>query len=441
MTRRACYTMKALCPYCKQLITVITGNVFRAHSPGGLHCSGSGQAVRTLTVPYSDANTKSDKERAGGSDVKDSCTDESKPKVDEDLLVNCNQEEKPADSDKTSRKEKATINTQDEARDKKCNTNWYPSSGQTVPPPTDSAFDVITKSDEDEEPAGGSDVEGSCTDFDEQLDTADDSDSTIREEAAIVNETPKKTPEEAKAKKCSANSACSTKRCPCKASTPTQLCSANCTCACSESMCENRATARYKIRGNVSKEITKTLKSSDLKDAYTGRSMNDPQDMQMDHILEIQVFNAVLNTMKSTCSFTSREGNDVIKKLQEIANGVYNLNMTTQSINQVKKGPFTRFLNRLYGSDRAITLDQAIQESINDAAKKKKKGKPTCEQMRDDGTWGRIKTEVVKAYNDIDHQLEQLLDSDQTTSSRTNEIVTLFREELKKCVRAMGIMQ
>eukprot|EP00731_Ephydatia_muelleri_P007595 Em0003g1843a len=147
--------MKAQCPVCKQRITVTTRNVFRAHPPGRNHCPGSGQAVRTLTVPYSDANTKSDEERAGGSEVKDSFTDESKPKVDEDLLVNCNQEEKPADSDKTSRKD------MEEARDKKCSTNW---SGQPVPPPTDSAFDVITKSDEDKvERAGCSDVEGSDT--------------------------------------------------------------------------------------------------------------------------------------------------------------------------------------------------------------------------------------------------------------------------------------
>ena len=60
------------------------------------------------------------------------------------------------------------------------------------------------------------------------------------------------------------------------------------------------------------------------------------------------------------------------------------LTVTSDSINQVKKGPFTKFLNHLYGSDGAITLDQAIQESINDAMKQK--GNPTCNENCE-GCW------------------------------------------------------
>ena len=60
----------------------------------------------------------------------------------------------------------------------------------------------------------------------------------------------------------------------------------------------------------------------------------------------------------------------------------------------------------------------------------------TCREMKDAGHWVRIKTEVVKACNEIDRQLD--LESDQATSHQTKELYTLVNLVGKSTI-SMGI--
>lgn len=60
----------------------------------------------------------------------------------------------------------------------------------------------------------------------------------------------------------------------------------------------------------------------------------------------------------------------------------------------------------------------------------------TCREMKDAGHWSRIKTEVVKACNEIDRHME--LESDQATSHQTKESNTLVNS-VGKSTTSMGI--
>ena len=149
------------------------------------------------------------------------------------------------------------------------------------------------------------------------------------------------------------------------------------------------------------------------------------------------MFGAVLECVLAKCTLTGSELYYVIDTLKLIVNGIQNLNVTTCLINQVKKGPFKRFVSRYNTTLQPITLDQAIKITIEATC-----SNLTCRKMRDAGHWGRIKTEVVNAYNEIDRQLHELLEqveNERTVSDNVRTVLKLFSGELEDCVNAMDI--
>jgi sarcosine oxidase delta subunit len=80
-------------------------------------------------------------------------------------------------------------------------------------------------------------------------------------------------------------------------------------------------------------------------DAYSGvkRTLVDRKVPNVDHIAEVQILNVAWCSAlhAAPVGMRTRASKD---RLQQIVNGVENLNVTTFAINQAKKGPFSRLV-------------------------------------------------------------------------------------------------
>ena len=117
------------------------------------------------------------------------------------------------------------------------------------------------------------------------------------------------------------------------------------------------------------------------KDLYT-LSSRRPHDSNVDHILEVQI-------VKKAFEGTPPAG--ATRSVKAAVNDVINLNVTTDAINQAKKGPFTSFLHRLDTSARSLSVSQYARTS--------------CPVLVDRGVWARIEKSVVEAHDRITAQL------------------------------------
>lgn len=125
-------------------------------------------------------------------------------------------------------------------------------------------------------------------------------------------------------------------------------------------------------------------------DAYTGLVRKNTATENVDHVLEVQlVEHVVLGTLSSSKELTER--------MREVVNSTKNLNVTSQKINQSKKGPFTAAINRLNKRDgtlREISVEQLARSG-------------RAKWLVDDGSWARIETEVVRCYESMQIEMQQ----------------------------------
>ena len=118
------------------------------------------------------------------------------------------------------------------------------------------------------------------------------------------------------------------------------------------------------------------------KDLYT-LSSRRPQASNVDHILEVQIVKR---------AFEGAPPAGATRSIKAAVNDVINLNVTTDAINQAKKGPFTSFLHRLDTSARTVSISQYARTS--------------CPDLVDRGVWARIEKSVVDAHDRIVTRLE-----------------------------------
>ena len=192
---------------------------------------------------------------------------------------------------------------------------------------------------------------------------------------------------------------------------------------------DQKCKQRYSLRESVSGLTDRIWRYRGDVDAYTKRSKADSEGdrMENDHVWEIQILEAVQGSLPPACNTRA-----VTDNLKVIANHVSNLNVTTQKINQAKKGPFTIWRNH-YSVGRPIPLDEAIGLTSS------RYGKTT---MKDEGYWDNIKEEVVKTYDKVIghlHDPAQVIGDGYKPSANMSKVVTTYEDELHSRLTAMDI--
>ena len=165
-----------------------------------------------------------------------------------------------------------------------------------------------------------------------------------------------------------------------------------------------RSMAQRTLRKTVSTKSEEVWRHRGEMDIYTRQtrasvSNNHPE---VDHVLEVAFLQdaqeqaCVLEGARVWDGFAAMHMGEL---LQDVANGVRNLNVTTRMVNQKKKGPFASVRNRMRKSDgrelRSITLEQFARTGA---------AKP----LVDDGTWARIETSIVQTWDALKPQLEDV---------------------------------
>ncbi len=136
------------------------------------------------------------------------------------------------------------------------------------------------------------------------------------------------------------------------------------------------------------------------KDLYT-LSSRRPQASNVDHILEVQIVKR---------AFEGAPPAGATRSIKAAVNDIINLNVTTDAINQAKKGPFTSFLHRLDTPARSVSISQYARTS--------------CPDLVDRGVWARIEKSVVEAHDRIATRLE----SQPALSGFVDELSTIIEK-------------
>jgi len=145
------------------------------------------------------------------------------------------------------------------------------------------------------------------------------------------------------------------------------------------------------LRLNVSSMATQTWRYRDDRDLYTNLRKKEVVKCypEVDHVWEIQL----LNEAHREASEGQRITRGITTSLKNMVNGTTNLNITTRNVNQKKKGPFTTWLK-----DQSTELDDIVRSS--DAGK----------YLVDEGHWSRITNSIVKTYNDMVKETNNIRD-------------------------------
>ncbi len=190
---------------------------------------------------------------------------------------------------------------------------------------------------------------------------------------------------------------------------------------------EEDTEAKINLRRNVSEKSDSTWKHRKNEDVYTHatRSTYESQKKvtEVDHVIEIQILNSTLSRLP-----VSHRTRLVTDHLKNAANGLTNLNVTTHDINQTKRGPFTAWKNRYYGTTTRDLRTRPLQEFIristgasNDSMKKNKQ-------------WDNITKQMVLTYEEwSDHNTEN-------TTSSLKTAMEHYLDELHTCFEAMKIL-
>ena len=175
------------------------------------------------------------------------------------------------------------------------------------------------------------------------------------------------------------------------------------------------------LRGNVTSKGGEVWEHRHDTDAYTGKSRKETLMPEVDHVVEIQILDTALS--KAVASLLGGSGTkprSSYKKAADIANGLSNLNVTTHTINQKKKGPFSAFLHQYDPKHehnlRPRALDQLCRTSHPDWA-----AKPEWQSV-----WTNITKQVVASYDDMQGQLHT--HDDKYLTQYADELATLLKD-------------
>ena len=138
-------------------------------------------------------------------------------------------------------------------------------------------------------------------------------------------------------------------------------------------------------------------------------------DIERDHIIEVQCLDWSLNAIP--VASRTRSG---LASVKIAYNSLLNLNNTTKTINQKKKGPFTRWLHKANN----VSSINFVGEPVRDIARR------NCYELVDNGTWDNIQTAIVQSYDEYKSQELEV---------QNKRSVELFDETLNKMLENMGI--
>ena len=148
------------------------------------------------------------------------------------------------------------------------------------------------------------------------------------------------------------------------------------------------------------------------------------REPEVDHVWECQLADlawdkAVVENVDFGPAANTRHSR---KMTMAIVNDPLNLNVTTHTINQRKKGPFTRWKHS-YEADRPRDLDDCVRDS------------QSGRQLLEDGHWNNIERAVVVTYD----EMEKRAALDQGQKSIAVEARATWLEELKVFMDKMSI--
>jgi hypothetical protein len=136
--------------------------------------------------------------------------------------------------------------------------------------------------------------------------------------------------------------------------------------------------------------------SRDGVDAYSRADRYDVLHPERDHVFEIQLMTSALEAYRKLPEMPRVLRSDrVHRNVVDLANCIENANVTSRAINRSKKGPFTKAMHDFENRDFSSMGCKGIDQYFNDAKKLNRY------QGLTQGSWNRIKVEVVKSYDSL----------------------------------------
>ena len=177
------------------------------------------------------------------------------------------------------------------------------------------------------------------------------------------------------------------------------------------------------LRKPVDKKETEVWKKRNNKDIYQDKLKQHIRgDIEVDHIIECQIVNRVLNCMPR--SFTKKAN---LLPIQDAVNGYQNLNNTTKAINRAKWGPFARWKNQLEIGEIVVTNGKSVETFVT---------QNLYDKFIDTGIWPRMKTAIVNAFDGVqDEAVRNALDH------QTENHVEEFMEQLHRMLENMKLFE
>lgn len=138
----------------------------------------------------------------------------------------------------------------------------------------------------------------------------------------------------------------------------------------------------------------------------TTRTEVEQNRPEVDHVLEIQQYELALQSALMNAPVAARTRavfQDLHDNLRQVANLVRSLNVTTNRVNQAKKGPVSIFLRQFTpaaaGTGPVQSLTSLVRGHRNN----------TIRDMVDKGHWARLECTMVETWEDAQRRLDEQL--------------------------------
>ena len=181
---------------------------------------------------------------------------------------------------------------------------------------------------------------------------------------------------------------------------------------------------------------TKLFVNCKNKDAYTKSSKNDTTNPQVDHVFEVQLLDLAYENFLSNTNVRMVTRQNAQEAIAHIVNEVPNLNVTTASINNAKKGPFTQIKNQLVRTEMNLPGEhEGIDQFVYTKAGRRriKDGKRRYSAITD-ACWDNIKREITASFESISETVR-----DSNASVFRNNRGEIFLDELSNVFDALQV--
>lgn len=176
-------------------------------------------------------------------------------------------------------------------------------------------------------------------------------------------------------------------------------------------------------RGDVSALKDQTWRHRDNKCLYTlltpTKMKSKNLEEEVDHVIECQVLE-LANEISGAELGPAYRTRGTQESLRAMFNNVSNLNVTTQFVNQKKKGPFETWINNKKAGRSNKTIEDILPES-------------KAKVLTDDGTWTNIEKAMVKVYDELEEDAKDFRAEAQRAHAER------ILEEIKNMMSQMGI--